>query len=689
MILSVPGDKSITQRALILGGLAAGRSRLRGLLASADPRSTAAALRRLGVGIPAISDEGDEIVVDGRGLRGLTAPVEPLDLANSGTGARLLLGVLAGQAFPATVTGDASLRGRPMRRVTDPLEAMGARFEDQGEPGRLPVRVHGGALRPLEYALPVASAQVKSALLLAGLVGRAFVLLTEPGRSRDHTERMLTAVGAAVIVHDRGPGRRVELRDPPEAIRPLDLTVPGDFSSAAFPVVAALLGGVEEALVVEGVGLNPTRTGLLPVLRRMGGRIEVLDERAGSGEPTGTLVVRPSSLKGVEVGIDEIPTCIDEIPALAVAAARAEGTTRITGAGELRLKETDRLRALALGLRALGVTVEELDDGLEIEGTDAPLRGRVRAWDDHRIAMAFGALGASPAAEVTVDDPASVRVSYPGFWEDLARLEGGRGPGSPRGGARSRSGGAAGSERADGDPDGHEPAGSTVVTIDGPAGSGKSTTARAVAARLGWRYLDSGALYRALTWALLDRGTPPERWASLEPADLKALGVEVELAPEGVVVLHRGRPLADELRTDEVTAHVSQLAALPAVRSWLLDTQRAVGARGRLVADGRDMGTVVFPDARTKIFLSAEPRERARRRLRDKGDASPDEARVEEETERLRERDRRDSEREHSPLRRAPDSVVIDTTRLDFDAQVERIVREVRRRAGGPASKTG
>jgi 3-phosphoshikimate 1-carboxyvinyltransferase len=673
MILRVPGDKSITQRALIIGGLATGTSRLRGLLPGADPRSTAGALRSLGVAVPTLPSDGGEIVIEGLGLRGLEPSAEPLDLGNSGTGARLLLGVLAGQSFSTTLTGDASLRTRPMRRITEPLSAMGGVFEELGQEGRLPLRVHGGPLRPLEYDLPVASAQVKSAVLLAGLVGGAFVLLTEPGRSRDHTERMLTASGATVLVHDRGRGRRVELRDPPGSLRPLDLSVPGDFSSAAFWVVLGLLGGAGDELVLPDVGLNPTRTGLLPILSRMGARIEVLETGPTDGaEPVGSLVVRPSTLRATDVTEEEIPAAIDEIPALAVAASRAEGVTRIRGARELRVKETDRLSALARNLRSVGVVVEELPDGLEIEGTEAPPDGRVDSFDDHRIAMAFGVLGALPGASVEVTDPAVVDVSYPTFWDDLESVVAAR-----EDAVTARRAGDPGAP-----PDPHE----TVVTIDGPAGSGKSTTAREVARRLGWRYLDSGALYRALTYALLHQSIAPRSWEALGAEELAALGVEVDASGSTLSIHHEGRTLDAELRSEEVTAHVSRLAALPAVRDWLLEAQRSAGAEGHLVADGRDMGTVVFPRAGTKIYLRAASEERARRRLGDKGVSEPADEDISVEVRLLEERDRRDSEREHSPLRVPEDAVVIDTTDLEFEEQVQRIVRHVRRGTGGSAS---
>jgi 3-phosphoshikimate 1-carboxyvinyltransferase len=419
----VPGDKSISQRALILASLAEGESRLRGVLPSADPRSTAGALRALGASIPPLPHDGAEIRVVGRGLRGLVAGTEALDLGNSGTGTRLLLGVLAGQPGRAVVDGDASLRGRPMARVTDPLEAMGARFVWRGEEGRVPVEVVGGPLSSLEYDLPVASAQVKSALLLAGLVGGVPVGLTEPGASRDHTERMLRGVGVSVLTHVRGHGRRVELRDPPARIRPLDLDVPGDLSSAAFVILAVMLGVTSRPVTISGVGLNPTRAGALDLFERLGARIERRDEHEAGGEPVGDLHVATGPLNAVEVDGADVTAAVDEIPAVAVAATRAPGWTRIRGARELRVKETDRIHALVANLRALGVEVREVDDGLDVRGTQAPLRGRVDAFDDHRIAMVFGVLGAQTGNEIAVEGRECVDVSFPGFWDLLERLK--------------------------------------------------------------------------------------------------------------------------------------------------------------------------------------------------------------------------------------------------------------------------
>jgi 3-phosphoshikimate 1-carboxyvinyltransferase len=419
--LRVPGDKSVTQRALILAGLADGESRLEGLLAGADPRSTAAAVAALGADVPALPADGSAIRVRGTGLHGWRRPVAPLDLGNSGTGARLMLGALAGCDLTAIVTGDASLRARPMKRITDPVGHMGATFDYLEADGRLPVRVTGGGLRGVDLDLPVASAQVKSALLLAGLTGGVPVQLTEPGVSRDHTERMFDALGARVIRHVRGPGVRVELRDPPERIPPLYLRVPGDPSSATFLVLAALLG-LADGVEIEGVGLNPTRTGGFELFDRMGARMSREVESEQGGEPVGTVIARPSDLRAIDVVEADVVRAIDELPAVAVAAVRAEGVTTIRGATELRHKETDRIGAMVDNLRAIGVTCEEHADGLDVEGTDAPLRGTIEARHDHRIAMVFGVLAADPRNDIRVNGRECVDVSFPGFWETLAEV---------------------------------------------------------------------------------------------------------------------------------------------------------------------------------------------------------------------------------------------------------------------------
>lgn len=412
-VVRVPGDKSISHRALMFAALAEGESRLTGLLDSADVRSTAEALRALGCDVPTLRPDA-VVRVRGVGLRGLRSPGAAIDCGNSGTTARLLLGILAGSSVVAELTGDSSLRARPMARVTDPLTRMGAAFEFLRDEGRLPLRVRGGALAPFEFDSPHASAQVKSALLLAGLVSGAKVTVREPRLSRDHTERMLGAQGVVLRSVEAGTNADVTL-SPVEALRPLALHVPGDFSSAAFLLALGALRG--PGVRIADVGVNPTRTGMLDVLARMGADVVRSNEREEGGEPVADLAIAPVALQATSIQPDEVPALIDEIPIIAAIAARARGTTRIRGAEELRVKETDRIAAMVEGLRAVGVQVEEHADGMDIAGTTVPLRGVVRTFGDHRIAMAFGVLDALPGNSISVDDPDCVQVSYPGFWE--------------------------------------------------------------------------------------------------------------------------------------------------------------------------------------------------------------------------------------------------------------------------------
>ncbi len=412
--IRVPGDKSISHRALILAALADGASRVRDILPSADVHSTAGALRAMGADIPQLSPD---FVVRGRGR--LQAPAGSLDCGNSGTTTRLLAGVVAGSGFTARFTGDASLSRRPMRRVQRPLEAMGARFEFEREQGDgLPMIVYGARLQGLDWVSDTASAQVKSAILLAGLAAGVEVSVAEPARSRDHTERMLAARGAPVEVDVLG----VRLRQP-ATLAPLDTTVPGDPSSAAFFAALAALAN-EGELLLTNVCVNPTRAGFVEALRWMGATLEEVGRHEEGGEPVATLRVTASSdrLRGLMVGGDIIPTMIDELPLLACLATRAAGTTEIRDAAELRVKESDRITAVVENLRAIGAEAEELPEGMRVEGTRALLRGRVRTHGDHRLAMAFGVLGALPGNEIEIDDPDCVSVSYPGFWDDLKRV---------------------------------------------------------------------------------------------------------------------------------------------------------------------------------------------------------------------------------------------------------------------------
>ena len=410
--MRVPGDKSISHRALMLAVLGRGRSRIRGLLLSADVATTAEALRRLGATIPELTT--GEMVIEGVGLRGLRAPERDLDCGNSGTTTRLLAGIVAGAGVTARFVGDASLSARPMRRVATPLEAMGASVELPPH-GGLPMQVRGAPLRGVTWRTEVASAQLKGAILFAGLVGDVPVEVHEPEATRDHTERMLRARGVEV----RTDGLTISLL-PAARLDAAEVVVPGDPSSAAFFAGLAALG-VGGSAVLEGVGVNPARVGALRALGRMGATVRYESPAEQGGEPVATVLIQRGLLRGIEIGGAEVPGLIDELPLLACVAARAEGETRITGAAELRVKESDRIRAIVDNLRAIGADADELPDGFVIRGSDRPLRGAVTTQGDHRIAMAFGVLGAVPGNVITLDDPSCVAVSYPDFWDDLGR----------------------------------------------------------------------------------------------------------------------------------------------------------------------------------------------------------------------------------------------------------------------------
>ena len=416
-----PGDKSISHRAVMLGALARGTSELDGLLTGADVKSTARVLRQLGAEISTVRDGARVTIHASR----ISHPASRLNCGNSGTTARLMLGILAGQRFAATLTGDASLRRRPMRRVTEPLRTMGAEISLQATGGdALPLTIRGGRLRPLTYTTPVASAQIKSALLFAGLTGHVGVTIREPYRSRDHTERLLVHLGLGL--HERD-GAIVYEPEPRSVIPPFRLSVPGDASSAAFLVAAAVLAEGGE-LVIENVGVNPTRTGFLVVLERMGAHVERVNLRNEGGEPVADLIARPGALGGTEVTAAEVPTLVDEVPMLAVLASRATGETVFREVGELRVKESNRLELIAANLRALGGTAEARGNDLFVRGTAPPPRGPVDTASDHRLVMAFAVLGTVPGADVRLSERASVAISYPDFFRDLRRI-GGKGKG--------------------------------------------------------------------------------------------------------------------------------------------------------------------------------------------------------------------------------------------------------------------
>lgn len=411
---NVPGDKSISHRALLLGAIAEGRSHVENFLPAGDTLSTLRDLRTLGVDVADLSHTS--LVVHGRGLHGLQEPGDVLDCGRSGTSIRLLAGLLAGQSFVSILTGDPQLRRRPMGRIVEPLRRMGATVLGR-DGGRLPpIVILGGALHGIDYMLPVASAQVKSSLLLAGLYGDGRTTLHVPGSVRDHTERMLVAMGCGLEI---GDGQLT--LEPGNPLRAVDVVIPGDFSSAAFLIAGAVLAPGSE-VHIQGVGVNPTRTGLLDILQVMGADVSRHNERIAGAEPVADLTVRTSGLRGAEVGGSLVVRSIDELPVLAVAATQAEGTTVVRDAAELRLKETDRIAVTAEELRKLGAEIEPLPDGLVVHGPTRLKGSPVHSHGDHRLAMALAIAGLIASGETLVEDVGCIADSFPGFEATLVHL---------------------------------------------------------------------------------------------------------------------------------------------------------------------------------------------------------------------------------------------------------------------------
>ena len=617
-----PGEKSISHRAVLLGALAEGRSVVRGLSDGADLAASLAAVEAMGAGVERRDDAS--VVIDGGRAR-LHAPAGPLDCGNSGTSMRLLAGLVAGFGWETELTGDESLSSRPMDRVAEPLGLMGAAVAGRGERCLPPLRIRGGALRGIDWTAKVASAQVKSAILLAGLSASGTTVVREAITTRTHTEEMLAEAGVDINVEPWGEGRVVTVRA--SALVPVDRLVPGDPSQSAFFVVAGCVVPGSE-VEVAGVYSGPARLGYVAVLQRMGGRVTLVPEAPG------TTAIRAAAgpLRATEVHASEIPS-LDEVPALAVAAAVAEGTTVFADVGELRVKEVDRLAAVAALVEAFGATARIEGDTLAITGVGGPLRGaRVDSQGDHRMAMAAAVAGlaARKGERSLISGFAAVATSYPHFATDLERLAGA--------------------------PERQDAPRPLLVAIDGPAGAGKSTVSTAVATRLGVERLDTGAMYRAVTAAALDRGVPPD--------DAPAVAALAEAARivVGPQVLIDGRDVTAEIRSPEVGRAVSIVAANPAVRRQLVLRQRAwAEAHGGGVVEGRDIGSVVFPEAEVKVFLTASPEERARRRH-------------DEDAAGVARRDRIDSTRDASPLREAPDAHRLDTTGRTVQDVVEEVL---------------
>ena len=410
--VQVPGDKSISHRALICAALATGESRISGILRSEDVESTATVLRSLGAAIPALSDE---LSIEGTGFGGFREPGLALQCGNSGTTVRLLAGVAAASPFKSRFEGDASLSRRPMKRVAEPLTAMGARFEFEHGDG-LPMIVHGGDLAGIAWNTRAASAQTKSAILFAGLLAGVGVTVRELRRSRDHTERMLASLGVPMTI-----GETSVSLTPVSGLEPLSIAIPADPSSAAYPVALGALATAGEVRV-PGACISPTRIGFLNALNRMGASVRFTEKRTVAGEETATIVVMPRKLSGIRIGADDVPSMIDELPLLACIAAASGVDLDVSGAEELRVKESDRISVVVSNLRAIGAAAEERRDGFKVSGRVGPLKGKVVTHGDHRIAMAFGVIGLLDGNNIEIDDRDCVAVSYPHFWSDLAGL---------------------------------------------------------------------------------------------------------------------------------------------------------------------------------------------------------------------------------------------------------------------------
>lgn len=408
-----PGDKSISHRAVILSSLAVGTSTINGFLKSEDTLSTLYAFINMGVDIHMTPEI---LKINGVGIHGLKKPFKTVDAGNSGTTARLLMGLLSGQEFISGLTGDKYLRKRPMRRVVDPLKLMGADITGENNADNLPLIINGRKLKSIKYRLPVASAQVKSAIILAGLFADGETEIIEPQKTRDHTERMLNHLGSHLRTDDKSI-----FVSPVEKLNPSNLNIPSDISSAAFFIVAALINKGSE-IILKNVGLNTARTGILEILKRMGGSIEIQDKKIECGEDVGDLVVKSSDLKGIEINGEDIPRAIDELPIIAAAACFAEGRTVITDAKELRVKETDRIKAVVSEFSKLGADITELEDGMIINGSQQ-LKGNIcDSWGDHRIAMSLAIAATLSSGETTINNSECVNISYPEFFDTLSVL---------------------------------------------------------------------------------------------------------------------------------------------------------------------------------------------------------------------------------------------------------------------------
>lgn len=636
----IPGDKSISHRSLILGSQTLGQVTISGLLESQDVLCTLACLQQLGV---KIEKKDQNWHVTGQGVGGLQESNDILDCGNSGTSARLLMGLVAPYEFTSFFTGDVSLRKRPMARVINPLSEMGVTFTSRSQ-DRLPVALKGGALMPIEYHSPIASAQVKSAILLAGLNTPGITSVIEPAASRDHSEIMLNALGWQCETQQLEEGAcKISITGQQQvAYEDRQITVPADPSSAAFPIAAALLSD-EADVTLPTIGLNPLRTGLFTCLQEMGARLKIHNERLENGEKIGDLHIQHSpELKAIDVPAERAPSMIDEYPILAVIAAFSEGTSRFRGLKELRVKESDRLTAMAEGLQQCGIHAVIEEDDLIIEGIGQQYaRGGciIDSQHDHRIAMSFLIMGMRCEIPVNVTGTEAIDTSFPSFFDCMKQL---------------------GITIHYHDLSKHKP---LTIAIDGPAASGKGTLARRLAEALGLKYLDTGSLYRAVGMKLLySNQSPEDEQAALEAA-------------QSITLQDLRNP---RLRQEHVGNAASIISAMPAVREALLNFQREIAASPEgAVLDGRDIGTVVCPQADYKFFITADIETRAKRRHRELSGQGI-EVVYDSVLADLKERDERDSQRDAAPLKPAEQAETLDTSSLSADEVLERVLALIR-----------
>ncbi len=664
-----PGDKSVSHRALIISGMRVGTTTIKNLLEGEDVLNTLKAVARLGAVITNDSGLSKECIysVNGVGIGGYMEPDGVLDFGNSGTGCRLVMGVLATHDFNSFFTGDASLSSRPMQRVITPLKLMGAEFTSRSK-GRLPMALTGAKNPiPVRYELPVPSAQVKSAILLAALNTPGNTVVVEREPTRDHTENMLKFLGASLEVSDSSGIREISIQGQQELVGgDVEITVPGDPSSAAFLIVAAIITP-DSRVEVKNVCINPLRVGLFDTLREMGADITFHNQREQCGELVADIIARSSRLKGVTVPAHRAPSMIDEYPILGVAAAFADGTTEMLGLAELKVKESNRLRAIAESLEACGVRIEEGGDSLKIYGNGQPPAGGalIKARMDHRIIMSFLVMGLASREPVSIDDTSLISTSFPVFIELINRL-GGRveivdADSSP--------------QKSDDEEISITPCDFTlpvrkkpfVIAIDGPAASGKGTLGRKLAAALNLDYLDTGSLYRAVALRLV--------YANASPNDAAA----AQNAARSITIQDLVNPV---LRQERVGNMASIVAAMPQVRQELLNFQRQFAQQRRgAVLDGRDIGTVVCPDADVKLFVTGSINARAKRRHRElQGQGI--EVIFNSVVKDLEERDERDAKRDAAPMQPANGAVIMDTTNLSardvFEKALELVKQTVK-----------